>query len=83
MMKSVTRVLKSVSKIFWATIYIFNVMLCHCFCYKNTYLFFQLPQVSSVNYDRISNSSTDSYNSENESPIFDNPVLPTSSMQHT
>lgn len=49
MMKSVTRVLKS------------------------------LPQVSSVNYDRISNASTDSYNSENESPIFDNPVLPTSS----
>jgi len=42
-----------------------------------------MPQVSSVNYDRLSNASTDSYNSDNESPIFDNPVLPTTSMQHT
>jgi len=41
-----------------------------------------MPQVSSVNYDRLSNASTDSYNSDNEAPIFD-PVLPTSSMQHT
>jgi len=39
-----------------------------------------MPQVSSVNYDRLSNASTDSYNSDNEAPIFDNPVLPTTSM---
>ncbi|KAL4119671.1 hypothetical protein QTP88_012463 [Uroleucon formosanum] len=38
-----------------------------------------MPQVSSVNYDRLSNASTDSYNSDNEAPIFDNPGLPTSS----
>lgn len=38
-----------------------------------------MPQVSSTNYDRLSNASTDSYNSDNEVPIFDNPVLPTSS----
>lgn len=39
-----------------------------------------MPQVASVNYDRASNVSTDSYNSDDEAPIFDNPALPTSSM---
>lgn len=38
-----------------------------------------MPQVSSVNYDRVSDASTDSYNSSDEAPIFDNPALPTSS----
>lgn len=34
-----------------------------------------------VNYDRTSIASTDSYNSDDEAPIFDNPTLPpTSSM---
>jgi hypothetical protein len=38
-----------------------------------------MPQVSSINYDRISDASTDSFNSGDEAPIFDNPALPTSS----
>jgi len=41
-----------------------------------------MPQVASVNYDRASTASTESYNSEDETPIFDNPVLPTTSMLH-
>lgn len=39
-----------------------------------------MPQVASVNYDIASTASTDSYNSDDEAPIFDNPALPTSSM---
>lgn len=39
-----------------------------------------LPQVASVNYDRASTASTESYNSDDEAPIFDNPALPTTSM---
>lgn len=38
-----------------------------------------IPQVASVNYDRASTVSTDSYNSDDETPIFDNPAIPTSS----
>lgn len=40
-----------------------------------------MPQVASINYDRTSTaSSTDSFNSDDEVPIFDNPDLPKSSM---
>lgn len=39
-----------------------------------------MPQVASVNYDRASTASTDSFNSDDEVPIFDNPDLPKSSM---
>lgn len=39
-----------------------------------------MPKVVPINYDRVSNSSSDSFNTDDEAPIFDNPTLPTSSM---
>lgn len=39
-----------------------------------------LSQVTTVNCDRISTASTDSFNTDDEAPIFDNPAMASSSI---